>query len=57
MKMLSKICILSTVHQALDDRIFHKEAKTLARAGYEVVLIAQHDGDEMVDGVKIVGFA
>jgi glycosyltransferase involved in cell wall biosynthesis len=54
MKMLSKICMLSTVHQALDDRIFYKEAKTLARVGYEVVLIAQHDGDEMVDGVKIV---
>jgi glycosyltransferase involved in cell wall biosynthesis len=54
MKMLNKICMLSTVHQALDDRIFYKEAKTLARAGYEVVLIAQHDRDEMVDGVKIV---
>jgi len=54
MKMLSKICMLSTVHQALDDRIFYREAKTLARAGYEVVLIAQHDGDEMVDEVKIV---
>jgi glycosyltransferase involved in cell wall biosynthesis len=51
--MLSKICMLSTVHKALDDRIF-KEAKTLAQAGYEVVLIAQHDRDEMVDGVKIV---
>jgi glycosyltransferase involved in cell wall biosynthesis len=54
MKMLNKICMLSTVHQAFDDRIFYREAKTLARAGYEVVLIAQHDGDEMVDGVKIV---
>jgi glycosyltransferase involved in cell wall biosynthesis len=54
MEMLSKICMLSTVHQALDDRIFYREAKTLARAGYKVVLIAQHNRDEMVDGVKIV---
>ncbi len=52
--MDDKVCILSTVHQALDTRIFDRQAKSLAGAGYDVTLIAQHERDEVVDGVKIV---
>ena len=49
----SKIAILSSVHQALDNRVFYREARTLARAGYDVTLIAPHDGDETRDGVRM----
>ena len=49
-----KICHLTSVHPAFDTRIFHKEVKTLARAGYDVTLIVQHDKNEIVDGIKII---
>ena len=54
--MNKKICILTSVHPVFDTRIFHKEAKTLARVGYDVTLIAQHDKNETVDGIKIIAF-
>jgi glycosyltransferase involved in cell wall biosynthesis len=49
-----KICHLTTVHPPFDTRIFHKEAKSLAKAGYSVTLIARHDKEEIIDGVKII---
>ena len=49
-----KICILTSVHPAFDVRIFHKEAKTLVNAGYEVTIIAQYVRNETVDGIKII---
>ncbi|MDX1616613.1 MAG: glycosyltransferase [Candidatus Promineifilaceae bacterium] len=49
-----KVCILSSVHPALDNRIFYREARTLRQAGYDVVLIAQHDKDEVRDGIQIL---
>lgn len=52
--MSAKVCILTTVHPPFDTRIFHKQAKTLVQAGYDVTLIAQHDKNEVVDGVKII---
>ncbi len=50
-----KVAILSVVHQALDNRVFYREARTLADAGYDVTLIAVHDRDEIKDGVRIRG--
>jgi glycosyltransferase involved in cell wall biosynthesis len=41
----------------MDGRIFHKQAKTLAKAGYDVALIAQHHESETVEGIKIIALA
>lgn len=49
-----KVTILSTVHLALDNRVFYREAQTLAHAGYDVTLIAIHDRDEVKDGINIL---
>ena len=50
-----RICILTTVHTPFDTRIFHKEAKSLAKV-HEVVLIAPDEErvDKEVDGVRII---
>jgi glycosyltransferase involved in cell wall biosynthesis len=50
----NKICILTTAHSVFDARIFHKQAKSLANAGYDITLIAQHIKNEVVDGVNII---
>lgn len=34
-----KVCILSSVHSCFDTRVFHKEAKSLVKAGYQVTLV------------------
>ncbi|MFN3282668.1 MAG: glycosyltransferase family 4 protein [Pseudothermotoga sp.] len=52
--MKEKIVHFTTVHPAFDIRIFHKEAKTLAQAGYNVILIAQYEKEEIVNGVRII---
>ena len=51
--MARKICILTSAHPTFDVRIFHKEGKSLARAGYEVILIASGKADGTYEGVTL----
>ncbi|HGJ64141.1 TPA: glycosyltransferase [bacterium] len=51
------VVILSSVHSALDVRIFYKQARSLADAGYKVTLIARHDKNEIKDKVNIIGLS
>jgi glycosyltransferase involved in cell wall biosynthesis len=52
--MKNKVCLITTVHQAFDIRIFHKQAQSLSKAGYAVSLIATYNKEEIVDGVRII---
>jgi len=49
----AKIVHLTSVHQPFDTRILYKECASLARAGYEVVLVAPYDQDVIAEGVRI----
>lgn len=46
---------MTTVHPLNDNRVFHKECKSLVGAGHDVTLLITHDRNETIDGVNIVG--
>jgi len=48
-----RVCIITTVHSAQDPRIFYKQARSLAAAGFRVLMIAPHDRDYTANGIKI----
>jgi glycosyltransferase involved in cell wall biosynthesis len=49
-----RVCHITTVHPVDDHRILHKECLSLRAAGYDVTLIAPHEGDTIVHGVPVV---
>jgi glycosyltransferase involved in cell wall biosynthesis len=50
---MKTIVHLSTVHSPHDTRIFHKECRSLAKAGFRVFLVIPADEDSVRDGVVI----
>lgn len=51
--MATKVCVMTSAHPAFDVRIFHKQCKSLAQAGYEVTLIAPGSERVIRDGVRM----
>ena len=51
------VCHITSVHPADDVRIFIKECRTLAKAGYNVSLIAPGTKCKNKEGVRIVGIS
>ena|GEM_PF-77198 len=45
---------LSTVHHTHDNRVFNKEARAMAEAGYDFHLVIRADRDGVDDGVPII---
>jgi glycosyltransferase involved in cell wall biosynthesis len=41
-------------HVGLDTRVFHKEARTLVDAGWDVAVVSRHDRHEVCDGVTLI---
>jgi glycosyltransferase involved in cell wall biosynthesis len=50
-----RIAHLTSAHAPLDVRIFHKECRSLARAGYEVIVVGNYAANEIVDAVRLQG--
>lgn len=53
MQML-RIVHLTSVHSALDSRIFQKECRSLARAGFDVTVVGPHPMDTVEEKVRIL---
>jgi glycosyltransferase involved in cell wall biosynthesis len=48
-----KVVQMTSVHGALDQRIFKKISRSLARSGRDVTIVACHPQDECVEGVRV----
>jgi glycosyltransferase involved in cell wall biosynthesis len=51
--MKNKICVMTSAHPPFDARIFHKQCRSLAAAGYQVTLVAPHSQSLVRDGVQL----
>src|SRR5580704_16972022 len=53
----AKVVHMTTVHSALDPRIFHKECRSLERSGFRVTIIGPNTADTVADRVEIKAIA
>ena len=51
---MPRICVMSSVHPAVDPRIYLKEIKSLKSAGYDVVFLNRERSGEDESGVRFV---
>lgn len=49
-----RVCHLTSAHGASDIRVFQKECRSLAQAGYDVSLVVPHPADGVADGVNLL---
>jgi glycosyltransferase involved in cell wall biosynthesis len=49
-----RVCHITTAHPPTDTRIFRRECVSLARCGYEVILLARHKEEQTIEGVHCV---
>lgn len=52
--MNKKVCIMTSVHRHDDVRIYHKEAKALRHAGYDVVILCNDYEGTDSDGIEFI---
>jgi glycosyltransferase involved in cell wall biosynthesis len=52
-----RVTHVSIIHRPLDSRIFEKECRTMARAGYDVHLIVSAPPADQIDGVRLHSIA
>jgi glycosyltransferase involved in cell wall biosynthesis len=50
-----RVVHVTSAHPVMDIRIFYKECRSLARAGFDVIQICNHDLNDTIDGVRIIG--
>src|SRR5258708_138082 len=48
-----RVVHMTSVHSAFDGRIFRKECRSLARAGYNVTIVGPNSKDTVSDSVQI----
>lgn len=54
MDIMKKICVITSVHNTYDGRIYHKQCKSLVKAGYDVSLVAPKPDIMLDDSIKLI---